>query len=161
MPDSALHASDTRLRAEALLRAAGVRVTLARVSVLATLLQAPNALTHEELNAALRGMDRVTLYRSLDCLIDAGLAHRITGEGRSARYGAGVAQVEQSFAGIRHRHGHFRCVRCSKVFCLEHAPEQHLAMQPVLETALQALGDGFFVRDLELTFNGWCADCAR
>ena len=69
--------SDSPARAEAQLRGASVRLTDARVKVLAALLDAERAFSHQDVQEAFADMDRVTLYRALDCLTDSGLAHKI------------------------------------------------------------------------------------
>jgi Fur family ferric uptake transcriptional regulator len=143
--------------AETQLRAAAVRVTGARLKVLAALLDAQRALSHHEVQEAFAEMDRVTLYRALDCLTDAGLAHKITGDDRVFRFSAG-AEHDGADGPARHRqHGHFKCTRCAKVFCLDSIGEAGL-----LENALrESLGKGFRSHDIEFTIKGWCADCAH
>src|SRR5450830_56961 len=68
------HAAAEPDPATALLLANGVRATGARSQVLAVLLDSKRALSHLEVQSALPAMDRVTLYRALDCLTDAGIA---------------------------------------------------------------------------------------
>jgi Fur family ferric uptake transcriptional regulator len=150
---------ETTTLAEAQLRDASVRITAARVNVLAALLGAQRALSHQDVQDAFADMDRVTLYRALDCLTDAGLAHKIAGDDRVFRYSAGTdhgAQPQDNHA-PHHQHGHFKCTRCAKVFCLDSIGEAGL-----LENALQeTLGKGFRSHDIEFTIKGWCADCAH
>lgn len=145
--------SDTAARAEAQLRGASVRITDARVKVLAALLNAERAFSHQDVQEAFADMDRVTLYRALDCLTDAGLAHKIAGDDRVFRYSAGTEHSSEP----HHQHGHFKCTRCSKVFCLD-----SIAEAETLQNALQqSLGKGFRSHDIEFTIKGWCADCAH
>lgn len=154
-------------QAEELLRLADVRTTPARVTVLATLLQEPRALSHLELHEALAHLDRVTLYRALDCLTEAGLAHKISGDDRSFRYSASankfpivnIAETSSQRVGTPHQHGHFKCNQCARVFCLE----QNLysqALQHQLQASLQLTTHrDFKIQDIDLTIKGWCADC--
>ncbi len=143
--------------AETQLRAASVRVTGARLKVLAALLDAQRALSHHEVQEAFAEMDRVTLYRALDCLTDAGLAHKITGDDRVFRFSAGAEHDGTDGPARHHQHGHFKCTRCAKVFCLDSIGEAGL-----LENALrESLGKGFRSHDIEFTIKGWCADCAH
>ncbi|RJF97588.1 Fur family transcriptional regulator [Noviherbaspirillum saxi] len=145
-------------RAEVQLREAAVRITAARVKVLATLLDAQRAFSHQDMQDAFTDMDRVTLYRALDCLTDAGLAHKIAGDDRVFRYSSGAEHgVAQDDAAPHHQHGHFKCTRCAKVFCLDSIGEAGL-----LRNALdESLGKGFQSHDIEFTIKGWCADCAQ
>lgn len=139
--------------AEAQLRAASVRITDARVKVLAALLEAQRAVSHQDVQDAFADMDRVTLYRALDCLTDAGLAHKIAGDDRIFRYSAGA----EHDSAHQHQHGHFKCTRCAKVFCLDSIGEAGMLQDALRES----LGKGFQSHDIEFTIKGWCADCAH
>jgi Fur family ferric uptake transcriptional regulator len=148
--------------AEAQLHDASVRITQARVRVLAALLGAGRALSHQDVQDALADMDRVTLYRALDCLTEAGLAHKIPGDDRIFRYSAGTdhgvaSDQEQPDQGPHHQHGHFKCTRCARVFCLDSIGDAGLLQDALQET----LGKGFRSHDIDFTIKGWCAACAR
>ena len=76
---------------------------------------------------------------------------------------------------MQHQHGHFKCTRCAKVFCLNVDGEadlvsdvlsQSASRQSTLRQQLQAalqenLGPGFQSHEIELTIKGWCAECAQ
>jgi Fur family ferric uptake transcriptional regulator len=135
-------------------RSTGARVTGARVRVLAELMQADEALAHTDVQRRLEQgeqhevLDRVTLYRVLDWLVEAGLAHRVAGPDRAWRYSAqgGVS------AGPA-RHGHFRCRDCERVVCMD--------ASPALERSLaEMLPEGFRSDAFELTLLGRCAVCS-
>ena len=178
--------------AEGQLRLSSVRITTARVKVLTALLEARCAVSHQDMQDLFAELDRVTLYRALDCLTDAGLAHKIAGDDRVFLYSAGAEHTESTSAHsalhAQHQHGHFKCTRCAKVFCLDGSGEAGFlgdVLAPVLtdattkprETATTAspallrqhsqqalqgsLGKGFEGHDIELTIKGWCADCAH
>jgi Fur family ferric uptake transcriptional regulator len=142
--------------AEAQLQNASVRITGARVKVLAALLGADRAFSHQDVQDALADMDRVTLYRALDCLTEAGLAHKIPGDDRVFRYSAGTDHGLAPDQGPHHQHGHFKCTRCARVFCLDSIGDAGLLRDALQET----LGKGFRSHDIEFTIKGWCADCA-
>jgi Fur family ferric uptake transcriptional regulator len=148
--------------AETQLQNASVRITAARLKVLAALLGAERAFTHQDIQDTLADMDRVTLYRALDCLTDAGLAHKIAGDDRVFRYSAGAEHglhrlPAQGQHEPQHQHGHFKCTRCARVFCLDSIGEAGLLHDALQET----LGKGFQSHDIEFTIKGWCADCAH
>jgi len=160
--------------AEGQLRSSSLRTTEARIKVLAALLGARHALSHQDAQDMLTDMDRVTLYRTLDGLTEAGLAHKISGDDRVFRYNAGLAGVEQHDANghTQHQHGHFKCTRCAKVFCIDDLDDKLLTVEmegqkgsaatlrQKLQKMLQdTLGKGFQSHDIELTIKGWCADC--
>jgi Fur family ferric uptake transcriptional regulator len=162
--------------AEAQLREAGVRVTQARVNVLGALLETRSAASHQDIQDRFADMDRVTLYRALDCLTEAGLAHKISSDDRIFRSAPAPiirARPARPSQGKQHQHGHFKCTRCHRVFCLDASDgtdflatvlpdaDRHRSTAAQLQSALRkTLGKGFQSHEVELTIKGWCADCA-
>ncbi|MCC4115443.1 transcriptional repressor [Aromatoleum toluclasticum] len=130
-----------------LIAACGGRVTRARIAVLEILQNSPRSLNHDDVAARLAedGMphDRVTLYRTLDWLVEQGLAHRVIGPDRARRFKAGGE--------TRSHHAHFHCDRCGHVLCLE-------SIRPEEQFTLPA---GYQPERAELVFHGTCADCGR
>lgn len=165
-------APDFLALAESQLRSTSVRATDARIKVLAALLGARYAFSHQDIQDTLVDMDRVTLYRALDSLTDAGLAHKIAGDDRVFRYNAGIEEIAHGkHQAQQHQHGHFKCTRCAKVFCIDNVDEQllaadskqndHPSLRQQLQKVLQStLGKGFQSHEIELTIKGFCADCA-
>jgi Fur family ferric uptake transcriptional regulator len=135
-------------------RSTGARVTGARVKVLAELLRAGEALAHTELQRRLEHgdaheiLDRVTLYRVLDWLVEAGLAHRVSGPDRVWRFSS------QPAAHAPHgHHGHFKCRRCERMFCMKESTALARSVRSMLP-------DGFTGDEVALTVTGLCAECA-
>jgi Fur family ferric uptake transcriptional regulator len=141
-PESPVQAAELRL-AEL-----GVRATRSRIDVLATLIAAQRALTHNEVESRLeqrRDVDRVTLYRVLDWLTAQGLAHKFSGDDRVWRFS--ITGPGDAAGG--HAHAHFQCSDCGKVICLD---EARLPAIP--------LPRGFRRREVEVTVKGSCDECA-
>jgi Fur family transcriptional regulator, ferric uptake regulator len=138
--------ADPKSRAGDLLRAAEGRLTPARLAVLEILLDSAAALSHHDIEDAIeqRGLDvdRVTLYRVLDWLVERDLAHRIAAEDRVWRFNA-VDRVHGS------EHAHFHCTRCGQIVCLE-GPDS---------TAAFALPKGYEPERTEVTVHGRCPRC--
>lgn len=131
--------------AERLIRGAGQRLTAPRAAVLAALIRAEQALTHHEIEEALRAgiaVDRVTVYRVLEWLVAIRLAHRIAGDDRVWRFNA-------SAQGRHKSHAHFTCSECGKVVCLQDVKVPPAARVP----------RGFVPKEVELTIKGLCAAC--
>ena len=129
------------------IRAAGARVTPARVRVLGALQAALGPLSHAEIEETLAqeahpGIDRVTLYRVLDWLCAAGLAHKAADARGVFRFSAAQPNVEHA------GHMHFRCTGCGGVFCLAAPPP------PPPE-----LPQGFRLADVALDIRGECPRC--
>lgn len=126
------------------LAAAGLRVTSNRLAVLALIEQAPVALSHADLEAALpAGFDRVTLYRTLDSFVEAGLLSATVGADRVRRF----SPLTGDPAG-HNDHLHFHCDDCGRVFCLPAKPPRR-----------PSVPEGFQVEGADLYVHGHCADC--
>ena len=126
------------------IRRFGARATPARIRVLRALREAPTPLSHAEIEVRLGDMalDRVTLYRVLDWLVDSGLAHKSADANRVFRFSPAPAGEHAS-------HVHFRCEVCGGVYCLE-------ASLPVVPK----LPSGFSMTHMDFDLRGVCADCA-
>lgn len=133
--------------AAARVRQTGDRVTAARVRVLAALVKRGEALSHHELEEILasEAIDRVTLYRVLDWLVEQGLAHRISGADRAWRF---IAADRRH--GRHDTHAHFHCKGCGKVLCLESVKTGRTPT---------AMPRGYRAEGVEVTVIGVCASC--
>ncbi|WP_028453898.1 Fur family transcriptional regulator [Chitinilyticum litopenaei] len=135
---------DRQEEAHRLVAAVAGRTTAMRVNVLAILLATPHPLSHLDVLAALgEGVDRVTVYRVLDWLTDAGLAHKLAGDDRVWRFAAAHSTP--------HHHAHFHCQHCGRFYCLDQISTE----LPVV------LPSGFVAEQIEITIKGACADCRR
>lgn len=124
----------------------GVAATENRLLVLRALSGADHPQTPQELLAVLAGrMNRVTLYRILDLLVERGVAARHFAGGRAFRYclGRGVAG-----------HSHFHCTRCGQTQCLD---------SKLLEPGLSRILSGLPMRvDMaEVSLGGVCEGCQK
>ena len=125
------------------IRRTGARATPARIRVLQMLRNALTAQTHSEIEQAFGdlALDRVTLYRVLDWLVESGLAHKSADANRVFRF-------SPASAGEHASHVHFRCEICGGVYCLE-------ASLPVVP----ALPPGFSLTHMNFDLRGVCANC--
>lgn len=98
------------------IRAAGLRSTSARISVLERLRRADAPLSHAEITDELvpRGLDRATIYRNLVDLADAGLVSRVELGDHVWRYEVREAAPLDGEGD----HPHFVCNDCGTVACL-------------------------------------------
>jgi Fur family ferric uptake transcriptional regulator len=131
--------------AQKLIRAASERLTSPRSAVLAALLASEEALSHHDVEERLRdvlSVDRVTVYRVLDWLTVAGLAHRIAGDDRTWRFNASRGRQPGP-------HAHFTCSGCGRTICLEEMPVKLALKMP----------KGFVSREVELNVRGLCSTC--
>jgi Fur family ferric uptake transcriptional regulator len=136
------------------LRELGARVTQPRVAVLSCLIASGGPLTHQAVIDNLHGadIDRVTVYRVLDWLVEQGVAQKRAGKDRVFRFT--LVEHEAAHAQVHRQHNHFHCSRCDRTFCLDDASGPAPAAVPTVPS-------GFAVEHVELTVNGLCAECAR
>ncbi|MCU0689547.1 MAG: transcriptional repressor, partial [Phycisphaerales bacterium] len=151
---------DARAKARDLLHAAQQRVTPARVEVIALLAASREALDASTVadrlqHASPQGttIDRVTIYRTLTTLVDAGLAHRIDAGDRVFRYSL-TDHSNCDHDHHRHEHPHIVCDACGTVECLTDA-------QVIIKTSTTSpsLSQRFRVRAQEVTLRGTCDRC--
>ena len=132
--------------ARRLVKESGGRNTEARRNVLACLIAAGRALSHAEIEAQLAAtdLDRVTLYRVLEWLVEQSLAHRVgglSGFDRAMRFA--FSRPER-----RSAHAHFQCVQCGTTMCLDDVAVPALAVPGGIE-----------LQGIELAAFGYCAAC--
>jgi len=130
------------------IRAAGLRSTAPRVAVLRELEAARAPLSHAELVETLghEGYDRVTIYRNLTDLTEAGLVVR-------ADLGDHVWRFELRREGGPHAgsHPHFTCTDCGTVSCL---PEEAVRL-----AATRGAPRSVSARKVEIQLRGLCDRC--
>ncbi|MFK7966264.1 MAG: Fur family transcriptional regulator [Burkholderiaceae bacterium] len=134
--------------AQDLIRALNERVTRARVATLNALLDSPVALSHHEvldrLDTAGETIDRVTVYRTLEWLVQVQLAHRVSSKSRAWHFSAHASGHHDE------AHAHFECRACQRVYCIESASPPTSPSVP----------SGFKVEQAMLKLEGTCANCA-
>jgi Fur family ferric uptake transcriptional regulator len=136
----------TTIDFEALLRGSDLRVTRPRMAVLTAVREHPHADTNTIVDAAREELGEVStqaVYDVLRALTEAGLVRRIEPAGSPARY--------ESRTGDNHHH--VVCRSCGAIADVDCAT----GTTPCL-TASNS--NGFVVDEAEVTFWGFCPDCA-
>jgi Fur family ferric uptake transcriptional regulator len=128
------------------LSAAGERVTRQRLLIANALAAAGRRLTAEQLYRSLRrqqpGIGRATVFRTLETLVDAGVARRLELDGHVYAYVACLPE----------HHHHLACTVCGRV---EEIDEAYVT--PIAQRLAADLG--FEIDDARLDFYGRCATC--
>jgi Fur family ferric uptake transcriptional regulator len=136
----------SRLGAADRLTAAGERVTRQRLLIANALAASGRRLTAEQLYRSLRrrepGIGRATIFRTLETLVEAGVARRLELDGHVYAY----------VACLPAHHHHIACTRCGRV---EEIDEAYVA--PITERLASEMG--FEIDDARLDFYGRCATC--
>jgi Fur family transcriptional regulator, ferric uptake regulator len=133
---------------DALLRSNGLRRTPVRVEVIDLLRAAGRPLSVPQILEKLKGVDTVTVYRTLNTFVKKKLVHRVRGEDRGWLYAAGDID-----AAPMHLHPHFVCDECGKVDCLESAEI------PGSFVASLGVAGGYQVSYPEVVLHGRCPKC--
>ena len=93
------------------------------------------------------GINRVTVYRILDLLVEKGIVERLSSGGRSFHYGLAPNKNHPS-------HPHFYCKHCGMLECLN--PEAlRLEMEPLRKTYPG------IIEKVEIRVDGICKNCMR
>jgi len=92
--------------------------------------------------------DRVTVYRTLNALVESGLAHRVDPGDRVWRYGILSHESDPPHAG----HAHFVCDACGTVRCLQDATIR-------VQFKGRPEGEKFTVTQRDVYLHGTCEKC--
>jgi Fur family ferric uptake transcriptional regulator len=136
----------TSLAAADRLSAAGERVTRQRLLVANALAASGRRLTADQLYGRLRrrepGIGRATVFRTLETLVEAGVARRLELDGHVYAY----------VACLPAHHHHIACTSCGRV---EEIDEAYVT--PIVGRLAREMG--FEIDDARLDFYGRCATC--
>ncbi len=128
-----------------LLRHHKLRVTSQRKQVLSLIVDSPNATAHLDIQRELPDFDRVTLYRTINKLLDNGIIHKIQLDDSDLHYAlCGHTCDEEAHD---HNHVHFKCSKCHKVKCIEPVQPLNLDLK------------GYFIEGVEVQVSGVCDTC--
>lgn len=129
----------------------GIRPTEHRLAVLQVLGSAPHPMTAQEVFRALqaeRAINRVTVYRALESLVEGGMVDKMSAGDRSFRYGLAPNEHHP-------QHAHFYCRLCGAMACLP--PE---SLPPVFQNGVPSIVPGI-VEKYEIRLDGICHHCRQ
>lgn len=134
---------------EARLRGSGLRKTPVRIGVLEVLTRSARPMSVPQILARLKGVDTVTVYRTLHTFLRKRLVHRVRGEDRSWLYAISPEVSPKP----QHLHPHFVCDQCGKVDCLDNTPI------PANFVASLEVSRDYDIRWPEVVLHGLCPRC--
>lgn len=106
-----------------------------------------SAVSRKEIMKELRGsLDRVTVYRILNRFLEDGLVHKVISDGGQTFFA--VSDMKCSPEKQYSNHIHFKCLKCSKVICLDRQIEF-------------SLPKGFIPVDTNYFISGYCNKCGK
>lgn len=139
--------SEHRHTPEELLAKGEIKPTANRVLVLRALLASEGASSLVELETALETMERSSILRVLNLLVDNDVVHTFED-------GRGVTKYEichgESHCSIADMHAHFYCEKCGRTYCFEDISA------PRIE-----LPEEFSIRTVNYMLKGLCPHCRK
>jgi Fur family ferric uptake transcriptional regulator len=135
---------------DARFRKLGLRRTPVRVGVLEVLSRGGRPMSVTQIMGKLKGVDTVTVYRTLNTFVRKKLVHRVRGEDRSWLY---ALSTQSDQPPQQHLHPHFVCDSCGKVECLGDAE--------IPQSFVRSLGvkPEYDVSYPEVVLHGMCPKC--
>jgi Fur family ferric uptake transcriptional regulator len=133
-------------RIEMMLSKTGLKKTRQRIDILKVLVNAKRPLTAEQIGCRLAGEspNKVTIYRTIESFVDAGLVHRAYLRDRTQHYELGEHCTQMQC------HPHFTCTKCGSTRCM---PDSTVGM-------VKGLEQGFVVHRQQVRLEGICPRCA-
>ena len=133
-------------KARRMLKAAQLYCTEARIAILNVLMQAPSPLRQNQVAARLetKTLNKVTIYRTLETLVEVGLVHRAFMHKRAWHFELAHQCSETQC------HPHFTCLNCGQTHCLTGVSV------PMAESPYQ----GFVISRQQVRLEGMCPVCA-
>ncbi len=128
------------------LQRTGLKRTPGRIAIIDLLMAAEHPLSQQEIANRLQkgSLNGVSIYRSLDAFLKAGIVHRVESGDRTWRFAICGCDTRG------HCHPHFICKQCGKVECLSgHKLPEIGEMQA-----------GYVVEEQEVYIRGRCAGCS-
>jgi len=138
--------SNVDLKAHRILKSAKLYCTAGRVAVLRILLKANKPLRQDEIARRLgkKSFDKVTIYRTLESLLDVGLVHKAFLDERARHFELARNCSETQC------HPHFTCTSCGNTHCLT-----EMSIPKVRSTH-----KGFLIHRQQTRLEGLCPACA-
>jgi Fe2+ or Zn2+ uptake regulation protein len=127
----------------AVLRTAGIRPTAGRLRIFSIFERSQRPLTVDEVRARCRGLDKVTVYRTVESFVAAGLLVPVV-------LGSGKAYYER----VREHHHHIVCTDCGSI------EDVHIPHRGMERAALAHSKRFDRITRHSLEFFGTCGRCA-
>ena len=133
--------------ARTILQKNGFKCTPGRIALIELLLKTKQPLSQQDISSQLSDIDFnfVSIYRSLNAFLEAGIVHRVETGDRIWRF----ALSDSSDGEVKHPH--FVCKSCGKVECINEMKIPQLS----------DLRPGYTVEDQEIFIRGLCDKCSR
>lgn len=136
------------MNASEILHSHSLKKTAARLSIISALQKSEMPLSENNMKEVMGELyDRVTFYRSVQTLTEAGIIHRIVADNAVIRYALNLNDKDNRHGS---EHAHFYCLQCNAVICLDN-----------VKMGCHGLPDGFVANQYEVIIKGLCNKCTQ
>ncbi len=136
------------MNAADILKAHDIKKTPGRIAILKAIHEQNRPLSEQEIKVEMAEIyDRITFYRNMQMLTNAGIVHKIVVDNTIVKYGLNCCEKEHHHH--QNEHAHFYCEDCQSVVCLKE----------VKIPAFQ-LPEGFSLADSDIIIKGRCSSCS-
>ena len=138
--------SDLEIKAREMLKAAKLYCTSGRIDILMVLMKAGKPLSQDQISrrSGKNRFDKVTIYRTLESLLEVGLVHKVFMDKRARHFELAHNCTEHQC------HPHFTCTSCGDTHCLM-GISLPMAKSP---------HKGFVIHRQQVRLEGLCPGCA-
>ncbi len=138
-----------------ILKSRQLKATHGRIAVLDSFLTENTALSHADLELKLKETDvnRVTIYRILDCFVEKNILHKVSSEQANQLFALNKHQDSIDNQVSTHKHAHFICDKCEKIECFD-LPTNVTEQQVYTKI-------GYAISSIDITVHGFCKNCSH
>ena len=131
-----------------ILQSHGLKKSAARLAIIESLQNGNAPRSEHEVKETMGALyDRITFYRTVQTLIDAGVMHRIVIDRNTVRYALNHCDKAHQHTTD---HVHFQCQDCKQIICMD-----------ALKTTTPNLPKGFSAEQCEVIVKGLCKQCNK
>lgn len=130
---------------ENVLRDRGLKVTPKRLELLTLIANYGSAMPNSKIQKNVKNFDRVTLYRTINALLEGGIIHKAHTSNNDVYYA--MCKHHCSSGKHNHKHIHFKCTNCLEVSCIQ------------LQEPLYVKIPNVRVQEVEIEAKGVCGKC--
>lgn len=128
-----------------LLRDRSLKVTPKRLELLTLIANYKSAIPYSGIQKHLKNFDRVTLYRTLNALLNGGIIHKASVSTDEVYYA--MCREYCSSGCHNHKHVHFKCTECLEVSCVD------------VTNTIQIQIPNVLIKQVEIEVSGVCDKC--
>ncbi|MGY5353958.1 Fur family transcriptional regulator [Wenyingzhuangia sp. IMCC45467] len=128
-----------------LLRDRNLKATPKRLELLRVIANYNSAIPYSEIQKMLKHFDRVTLYRTLNAMLDSGIIHKASVSTDEVYYA--MCKEYCTSECHNHKHVHFKCIECLEVSCVD------------VTNPIQVQIPNVVIKQVEIEVSGVCEKC--